>query len=145
MIFISHRGNINGKNANLENNAEYILEALAKNFDVEVDIWYLNGSFYLGHDNPQETTDLAFMKKKGLWFHAKNIEAFQELLKHKLLCFWHQEDDVTLTSNGYIWTYPGKPLTSNSICVLPELNDQQNIDCAGICSDFIMNYYKEYS
>ena len=22
--------------------------------------------------------------------------------------FWHQTDDFTLTSHGYIWTYPGK-------------------------------------
>ena len=35
--------------------------------------------------------------------------------------FEHQEDDVTLTSEGYIWTYPNKQLTDNSIAVLPEL------------------------
>ena len=45
-----------------------------------------------------------------IWFHAKNIEAFYELLKLNIVCFWHQNDDVTLTSNGYIWTYPGKQL-----------------------------------
>ena len=30
-------------------------------------------------------------------------------------CFRHQEDDVTLTSRGYMWTYPGKPLTEKQI------------------------------
>lgn len=143
MIFISHRGNLNGRNANKENKIKYITTALEKNFDVEVDIWYLNGSFYLGHDEPEEMVDFEFLKMKGLWFHAKNIDAFHELLKLKLVCFWHQEDDVTLTSNGYIWTYPGKPLTSNSICVLPEIEKQSNINCAGICSDYILDYFNK--
>ena len=84
-----------------------------------------------------------FIQKKNLWFHAKNIEAFHELLKLKVICLWHQNDDVTLTSNGFIWTYPGKQLTSNSICVLPELHKIKKFNCAGICSDYILDYYNE--
>jgi hypothetical protein len=53
-------------------------------------------------------------------------------------CFWHQEDDVTLTSMGYLWTYPGKQLTSNSIAVLPDGKVPDNI--VGICSDFIGSF-----
>ena len=55
-------------------------------------------------------------------------------------CFWHQEDDVTLTSKGFMWTYPGKPLTDKSICVLPEKNNQIPKKALGICSDCIVNY-----
>ena len=84
-----------------------------------------------------------FIKTKGLWFHAKNVEAFHELLKLNVTCFWHQNDDVTLTSNGFIWTYPGKQLTVKSICVLPELNKVKKFNCAGICSDYILDYYNE--
>jgi hypothetical protein len=57
--------------------------------------------------------------------------------------FWHQNDDITLTSNGYLWTYPGKKLTDKSIVVLPEFNFYNKKDlkkCYGICSDFILNY-----
>jgi hypothetical protein len=36
--------------------------------------------------------------------------------------FFHQEDDITLTSKGYIWAYPGKQPIKNSIAVMPELN-----------------------
>ena len=50
-------------------------------------------------------------------------------------CFWHQEDDVTLTSKGYLWTYPNKQLTPKSIAVLPEGVIEEEI--AGFCSDFI--------
>ena len=53
-------------------------------------------------------------------------------------CFWHQNDDYTLTSQGLIWTYPKKLLYLNSICVLPELGYKGDINkCYGICSDYI--------
>ena len=58
-------------------------------------------------------------------------------------CFWHQSDDVTLTSKNYLWTYPGKQLTFKSIAVLPEQADYSEIDlrkCTGICSDYIEKY-----
>lgn len=55
--------------------------------------------------------------------------------------FWHQEDDVTITSIGYFWTYPGKQLTKNSIAVMPETKDFIEINNAyGICSDYIEKY-----
>ena len=38
MILISHRGNVNGKLPNRENTISYIKEAIAKGFDVEIDI-----------------------------------------------------------------------------------------------------------
>ena len=62
--------------------------------------------------------------------------------------FWHQEDDVTLTSRNFIWTHPGKQLTENSIAVLPELNNDNSITMLpkklfGICSDFIKEYRGE--
>ena len=52
MILISHRGNLNGKTDD-ENKPKYIEEALSQGFDVEVDVWYDNKQFYLGHDEPQ--------------------------------------------------------------------------------------------
>lgn len=142
MLFISHRGNLNGANKDLENKPSYILKALEEKFDVEVDIWFEKNKFYLGHDNPKYEIENKFIKIKNIWFHAKNIEAFNKLLNLNVNCFWHQNDDVTLTSNGFIWTYPGRSLTEKSICVLPELNKVKNFNCAGICSDFIIDYYK---
>lgn len=46
MIFIAYRGNLNGSNSDLENNPRYIDEALELNFNVEVDIWYVNKCLY---------------------------------------------------------------------------------------------------
>ena len=115
MLFISHRGNINGANPTKENNPQYIEKALQKNFEVEVDVRFLNNSFYLGHDNPKYKVSNSFIRQKKLWLHAKNIEALYELQKLKVHCFWHENDAVTLTNKGFIWTYPGKQLTLNSI------------------------------
>lgn len=142
MILIAHRGNIKGPNPKLENHPEYVLEALNSGFDVEVDAWYEDG-FWLGHDEPQYKTSFEFLQKKGLWIHCKNIQALALLQPHTN-CFWHNTDDYTLTSKGYIWCYPGKELSGgNSICVMPEIYNLQSHPFDGwygVCSDFVSRY-----
>ena len=142
MIFISHRGNINGINKESENNPDYIDVALSNGFNVEVDVWYFKENFYLGHDNGEYKVNPKYLKNSMIWCHAKNIAAMVELKKNNSIYFWHQNDDITLTSNGYFWTFPGKELYKNSICVLPEIANYKNLNCAGICSDFIERYKK---
>ena len=144
MKFISHRGNLNGKNEGMENHPLAIQTALNAGFDVEIDVWYKDGEWYLGHDEPQYKINLDFLAKEGLWCHAKNIEALKQLLLYpQIHCFWHQEDDVALTSRNFMWTYPGKPLTENSVVVLPELKSKTTLlppNVFGVCSDYILNY-----
>jgi hypothetical protein len=50
--------------------------------------------------------------------------------------FWHQEDNFTLTSQGYIWTYPDKDVTNKSIAVLVD-KELAPDGVAGVCSDYI--------
>lgn len=155
LIYISHRGNINGKNPEMENHPDYIQKALDLGYDVEVDVWVKGDKFYLGHDEPKYEINKDFLKERytKLWCHAKNIYALNALLElsHSVNCFWHQNDDYTLTKFGFIWVYPNKKLIkskdkkliSNSIAVLPELYPDWDISKAiGICSDFIANYKK---
>jgi hypothetical protein len=146
MILISHRGNINGKNPEKENHPSYIQEALSQGYQVEIDVWYKYG-WWLGHDKPQYQWDKDIFPT-GVWCHCKNVEAlnmFRTNVQYPCLCeyFWHQTDDYTLTSGGYIWTYPGKQLGYffNSIAVLPETILNWDISRAiGICSDSIEKY-----
>ena len=146
MILISHRGNLNGRNHNLENHPDYILAAISKGYNVEVDVWYVDGKFKLGHDEPQYNFpwDLIEYHHNKLWIHCKNVEAIVALNDfpnhHLINYFWHQEDDVTLTSKGYIWAYPGKQPIKNSIAVMPELNKDDLTQAIGVCSDYINNY-----
>jgi len=148
MIFISHRGNINGIIKERENTVSYINEALSTGFNVEVDIWYKNKSFYLGHDNPKTKISAKFLKNKRIWCHAKNFEAIEMSKLNNLHFFWHQNDDYTLTSKGIIWTYPGKKLLKNSINLMPE-NQNSKINFKkkyfGICSDYIEYYRNIYN
>ena len=70
MIFISHRGNLSGPNPKLENSINYINEALKK-FDVEIDLWFHQRKFYLGHDMPQYEVDINFLKIKNCGYMRK--------------------------------------------------------------------------
>ena len=140
MYLISHRGNLNGIQKDKENEPGYINTAINKGFDVEVDVRFENNKFFLGHDFSQFEINKEFLLNKKIWCHAKTSEALLALDKIKAHFFWHQEDDYTITSKGYIWTYPGKKLFSKSICVLPEKANYKEINCLGICSDFIERY-----
>ena len=141
MKVISHRGNLNGPNPSTENSIPAINIALYHGFDVEIDIWYKNNNWYLGHDKPKYLIDESFLQNKKLWCHAKNLDALNLMLKNnKIHCFWHQNDDFTLTSKSYIWTYPTKEIKDNSIIVLRSKKDKVPKKCFGVCTDFPLTY-----
>jgi hypothetical protein len=142
MIYISHRGNISGPKEKFENKIDYVQNALDKGYEVEVDVRFENNKFFLGHDFNQYEVDENFLLNKKIWCHAKTKDALSALEKIKAHYFWHQEDDYTITSKGFVWTYPGKSLLTNSICVLPEIVNYEEINCLGICSDYIERYKK---
>lgn len=145
MILISHRGNTNGIIKEKENHPDYIDDAFLHNYDVEIDIWYNDNNLYLGHDYPNIKIDKEWLlcRSNKLWVHCKDIKSlyFLKELNDNINYFYHQNDDVTITSKGFFWTYPGKELTKNSIAVLPEIQEFENIyNAIGICSDFIEKY-----
>ena len=146
MIYISHRGNINGKSPEMENNPKYIDRAIELGYDVEVDVWFNNNTWFLGHDEPQYEIEFGWLKKRidNLWIHCKNLESLVYLntVGGRLNYFWHQGDDVTLTSRNFMWVYPGKQPVRNSISVLPEIYNDDIEGCMGVCSDKI-KLYKE--
>lgn len=138
---IAHRGNIDGPSL-LENSPGFLLETISKGFDVEVDIRFIDNRWYLGHDKPTYPVGEIFLNqiKDFAWFHCKNLDALYKLDINTYKYFWHQNDDYTLTSNGYIWTYPSKEITSKSIIVDLELiNKYDNV--YGICTDYA-NFYE---
>jgi len=146
MKLISHRGNTSGKFESYENEPTYIDLAIKNGYDVEIDVWYKDGILCLGHDRPQHIVDFKWFMDRisKLWIHCKNIEAlifFQES-GYEFNFFWHQEDDVTLTSKNYIWAYPGKQPIKNSVAVMPEIHNEETDICLGVCSDYIENYNK---
>jgi hypothetical protein len=143
MKLIAHRGLTQGPNKDLENNPEQILKSISQGYDCEIDFWIIDRGLWLGHDGPQYSIRQGFLDNNylNLWIHAKNLDALYFLTGAAYTYFWHENDAFTLTSNRYVWTYPGKELTNQSICVLPEWNDPEfkNLDksCYGICSDYV--------
>jgi len=145
MKLISHRGNTNGS-SNLENSPLYIHKAINAGFDVEVDVWYINDRWWLGHDGPQHKIDNIYTEfdNNKIWWHCKNFDALEKLQNSDLNYFWHQEDHHTLTSKGFIWTYPGKNVGKSNIIVMPELvmplQQVSTLGCYGICSDYVETF-----
>ena len=141
MIYISHRANLNGPNtaSHGENHPRSIQNAIKQNYDVEIDVWFINGEYVLGHDYPQYKMDIEQLRNNRLWCHAKNLEALHKLMDENIHCFFHNIDDATITSLGWVWTYPGKTIIGNrSIAVMPEkINDYDFNKAGGVCSDFI--------
>jgi hypothetical protein len=149
MIFIAHRGLTEGPDPTLENRPDQILKTLDQGFHCEIDVRYINGQWLLGHDRPDYEVTYEFLEQPGLWIHAKNLEALYVLGANKSLdFFWHQNDDFTLTSRGAIWTFPKRPLTKDSIMLMPEWHDPNfeklDFNCLGICSDYVKRIKEIY-
>lgn len=118
---------------------------MARGFDVEIDVWYIENQLFLGHDNPDfnESVDIERLISEYLWVHAKSIETLYYLISKPVHVFFHQEDNVTLTSRNILWTYPGRKLTPRSVCIthVEEVLDDYR-QCYGLCSDYIEFFRK---
>jgi len=148
MILISHRGNLEGKNTEIENHPDYIDEAISKGYDVEIDVWYDGGKLLLGHDEPQYKVSLEWLENRSpsLWIHCKNMDAlsyfneYGDTKSSQFNYFSHDVDMGVLTSHNYIWS---TNLYNRGILVLPEVfGKTPNEGTLGICSDIIQNYKK---
>lgn len=150
MIKISHRGNIDGPKYELENTREYIDAAIERGYLVEVDIWKVDDKLYMTHDeNLYPSNEVGFnyllQRSDNIIIHCKNIEAltYFSSTTYDFHCFWHQRDDYTLTSRGWIWVYPGKEVPvseATTICVLPEEYHSIITNFSGICTDYLCDY-----
>lgn len=143
LILIAHRGNISGPNPETENTVDQLTSAINLGFNVEVDIWGIDGKLYLGHDEPKHllSPEDFYKISNHSWFHCKNLEALNHFIKYfpTYNYFWHQLDDFTLTSNNKVWTYPGMEVGPNSIIVDLEATDIRNYNnIYGICSDKVL-------
>ena len=77
--------------------------------------------------------------KSKLWIHCKNDLALFTLIHFDSLnIFFHQEDDRTLTSKGYIWTYPNKSVCQKSVLVLEDTRNYVGKNCFGLCGDYLL-------
>lgn len=152
MIIVSHRGNLLGPDPERENTLEAINLALTSGFYVEVDVWYVDNKWYLGHDYPKiefSIWDFSDKKLKKIIFHCKNFAAMEQLIAENenalyeaplVIYFWHHVDNATLLSDGTPWTYPGYILKGGIACEpnMKEFNSAYK-DVKGICTDYAVD------
>ena len=60
------------------------------------------------------------------------------MITSNIHCFWHQEDNYTITSKGFIWAYPNMPLINQGILVIRGRDIPKEFKGQGICTDFPM-------
>jgi len=158
-IIISHRGNLSGKGS-AENSPQTILRARREGYHVEIDVRKgSDGKLWLGHDSWDYMFDTSLLKWQGsyVWVHCKDVEAVEILLSKRFNgstphMFAHSTDRFVLTSDGYIWVFPGQSLGTGvrSIAVLPENVRYSLYDlstCYGICTDYpakMAQFMKDY-
>jgi hypothetical protein len=145
MKIISHRGNINGIVTDRENRPSYIDCAIQLGYDVEVDIRYLDGKFWLGHDTPDYIIEPNWIlaRSNSIWFHCKNIDSAHKLkdLGISLKYFCHTSDPYVPTSTGHLWVHDLNA-TLNNNCIIPLLGfkdvEQYNSNCVyAVCTDYV--------
>jgi hypothetical protein len=141
-ILIAHRGNVNGPQPEKENTLAYLFAAIEAGYDVEVDVWNVNGLWLLGHDGPHilvHENDLHYLETHA-WFHAKNYSAFYELDQLGCNVFAHEDDPFVSTSKGWIWSHKGCE-NPHGIVVMPSLETEKHLilNCAGVCHDYLLD------
>ena len=138
MKIISHRGNLNGRIPSQENHPSYIQTAIDNGYDVEIDVWWTDGRFYLGHDEPSYEIDKLFLVNHKIWCHAKNKEALSEMLKIGAHCFWHENDSYTMTNKAIPWCINGKWIDGGVTVVSENMDFPYGI--LGICTDYAIDW-----
>ncbi len=146
--WIAHRGNRFGPNPEKENSPDHLRAALTKGYHVEMDVWWVEESkcLMLGHDRPTYPLPLDLLTHPRVYVHCKNIKAGAHLRKYypQAHCFGHDKDEFVFTTQGELWTYPGKEITPESIVVMPEWEKKwerfQHPECRGVCSDYLPEF-----
>lgn len=152
MLFISHRGNLSGKNKVFENCLTTIKNVIETGYIAEIDLWYNDNFFYLGHDNPENLIEYDFLKlySNKLLIHCKNDEALFKLKNDPDFEFFtHTEDQFTLSSKNTILVNPFvKTNHRDCILMMPEMssyNLDEILKFKGIVSDNIKFYENHYN
>lgn len=144
MKIISHRGNINGPVPEKENRPSYIDCALQLGLDVEIDVRFFDGKFWLGHDTADYVVNELWLLKrfKKIWLHCKDVTSAYKLEEYQdARYFCHTADTCVLTSTKHLWVHDlSLPLTEKCIIPLIDRVDVENYNgniVHGICTDYV--------
>jgi 3-deoxy-D-manno-octulosonate 8-phosphate phosphatase (KDO 8-P phosphatase) len=108
-ILIAHRGNFAGQNAERENTVDYLEEALAAGYDVELDVRAMRNNIFLGHDTAiEKVPSIEWLRDSRKWVHCKDRASYDLLSKYRdIRCFMQEKDDVDSQVGRYRWISSG--------------------------------------
>lgn len=120
MFWISHRGNIYGREEDKENCPKYIWNSLREGYNVAIDAWFQDGTWMTGTEAPSYVLDEALQHHEQVWFHPMNEITHRELLDRKRRIYIPCEDKSSahLPEKNLTKHHQGKKDigTYNSIC-----------------------------
>ena len=86
-----------------------------------------------------------FQRSERLWCHAKNIDALNWLLGwDRINCFWHQQDNYTITSKKFVWAYPGFHGSSDRTIAVKPTEDMDINLFYGVCANDFTTFLSKY-
>ncbi len=142
MIIYAHRGNLTGRTPARENAPDYIDNAIATGFHVEIDLRMVDGKFFLGHDKAQHPITAQWLRerKHRLLAHIKDHHAIREAQGIGIDLFCHEKDEFTLTRMGFLWLAQ-TAIVPDKYSIVPLITREQietypHRGMYGVCSDF---------
>lgn len=145
MKIISHRGNINGIVLDKENRPSYLDCAIQSGYEVETDIRYINGEYWLGHDTADYKINESWILNRieQIWFHCKDLNSAIQLKKldRNIKYFCHTQDPYVLTSTYHFWVHD-LSLNLDKNCIIPLLDENSIVNFSNkivyaICTDYV--------
>ncbi len=131
MLIISHRGNLNGPEGSGDCDRDRVLLALRLGFDVEIDVRCHQRECWVGHDEPlYRLSELVVPISARIWFHAKDLESFRQVVSHGRMAFAHAVDAfVPVVNTDAIWVHPNQ--NENVLFQETKVDDLVLLDVAG--------------
>jgi len=149
MEFIAHRGLMDGPNKQFENSPEQIINALNEGFTVEMDMWSVDNSVWLGHNEPvyfinnRDFLEEIIEKRSNVLIHAKNEEVLNQLNNLDINIFWHDSDKYTISSWSWLIGNLNVPVLDAMLVNQPEMHpffdDISHLNVL-LCEQYIRKY-----
>lgn len=142
MRWIAHRGNTEGPIPERENTPDYLVKALERGYDIEVDVWMGPCGLLCGHERDgavSVSTD--FLRRQNAWVHCKDVASFMCLSRYPdVNCFMQDAEPAVLTSRGFVWLHSSYDGIPDGRCVLTQLNHQgfpAQFQPYAVCTDWV--------
>jgi hypothetical protein len=84
----------------IENNPEKLLSLIEEGYEIEIDLWYRDNNFFLGHDFPEYEIEESYLENSEFWIHCKDADTLEFMnQKKKHLNYIHYQNFMVILIN----------------------------------------------